>query len=98
MDENTAEKVEETTRRYMREAEDAAQDAFRVGNDLMTTGINYYFDSFSKLMRQSMELTNYAQRATDDMLSIYRRMYSDGIKTWQEYSNDVNKIVVRPTR
>jgi hypothetical protein len=98
MAEKINEKVEETTRQYMREAEDVAQNAFRTGNDLMTTTMKYYFDTFGTMFRHGMELTNHAQHDMDGMLTIYRRIYSDGIKSWEGYLNDVNKIFVRPTK
>ena|SRR5690349_3305426 len=98
MAEKINEKVEETTRQYMREAEDVAQNAFRAGNDLMTTTMKYYFDTVGAMLRQSMALTNQAQRDLDGMMTIYRRIYSDGIKSWEGYLNDVNKIFVSSTK
>jgi|SRR6478609_168202 len=98
MPEKTTEKTTETPRQYMREAEDTARNAFRAGNDLMTTTIKYYFDSIGAMMKHGMELSNYSQRATGNMMTIYQRMYSDGIKSWEEYVNDVNKIIVNPTK
>lgn len=98
MPEKTTEKIEETTRQYMREAEDIAQNAFRAGNDLMTTTMKYYFDSFGTMLRHGMELTSPTQHAMDDMVNIYRRIYSDGIKSWQDYLTDVNRIFARPAK
>ena len=98
MPEKITDKVEETSRQYMREAEDVAQNAFRTGNDLMTTTIKYYFDSFGTMMRHGMELTSHTQHNIDDMMTIYRRIYTDGIKSWEGYLNDVNKIFVATTK
>jgi len=98
MPEITADKVEENTRRYMREAEDAAQSAFRVGNDLVTTATNYYFDSITRIMRGTIEITAKTQHNMEDMLTIYRKIYTDGIKSWEEYLDKVNKSFARPAK
>jgi hypothetical protein len=93
-----ADKVEENTRRYMREAEDAAQSAFRVGNDLLTTTTYYYFDSLNRMMRGTVEITTKTQRTIEDMLTVYRKVYTDGVKSWEEYVDKVNKTFVRPSK
>jgi hypothetical protein len=89
------EKVAETSRRYIREAEKAGENAFRMSNDLMTTTTNYYFDAIDKTIHDSMELTMRAERAMGDMMTIYRQTYMDGIKSWQAYWQDINKTLVR---
>jgi hypothetical protein len=98
MPEKTADKVQEDTRRYMREADDVAQDAFRMGNDFITTTINYYFDSFGRIMHDTMEIANKTQPMTEDIMSTYRRFYMDGVKNWQDYMASINKIIIRPTK
>jgi hypothetical protein len=98
MPEKTTEKVEMDARRYVREAEDIVQNTVRAGNDFMTTNMKYYFDMLGMMMRYNMQLTRQTQRAMDEMVTIYREAYKDGIKSWEGYINDINKIVVRPSK
>jgi hypothetical protein len=98
MPEKIADRVEEDTRRYMREAEDVAQETFRRSNDLMTTTMKYYFNSFDMFMRYTMELTDHTQRAMNNMMTVYRKGYTESMKDWEDYVNQVNKIVIRPTK
>ena len=90
------EKIEETTRRYIREAGIASEDAFRMYNDMMTTTTEFYFDMCEKSMRDSMEIRTRAERAMQDMMAVYRRTYTEGLKGWQAYWQDLNKLLPRP--
>lgn len=98
MPEKTTEKIEETGRRYMREAEDIAQGAFRRSNDFMAITMKYYFNTFDTFMRYNMEFTDHARHAMDDMMTTYRRYYTEGVKSWEDYFNDTYKIVYPPTK
>jgi hypothetical protein len=90
------ERVEETTRRYMREAETTARDTMRTYNELMRTTTTYTFDTLDKTMRAGMELTKYMTDAWENIFTIYRRMYTDTYKTWETYWDEANKIMSRP--
>lgn len=98
MPETTAEKVQEGAREYMREAEKVAQDAFKTGNDFMSTTMNFYFDTFDTMAKAGMELTDKTWRAMDDMMTVYRKVYGDNFKGFQGYWTEVNKIFARPTK
>lgn len=89
------EKIEETTRRYIQEAETRMEDGFRRYNDLMDTTTEFYFDIFERTMRDTMDMTGRAERAMQDMMTIYRRTYTEGFKFWQAYWRDLNKIYAR---
>ncbi len=94
--EKAPEKIEETARRYMREAGDVAQDTFRVYNDLLATTTNYYLDTLDKTIHDTMELTGEVEHAMENMMTIYRRAYTEGFKAWQAYWQEINKSLVRP--
>lgn len=96
MPEKAPEKIAETTRKYMQEAEKVGEDAFRMYNDLMTTTTNYYFDTLDKTMHDTMEMTMRAEHAMEDMLVIYRRSITEGMKSWQAWWQDANKAFIRP--
>jgi len=98
MPETTAEKAAETPRRYIREAEDVAQNAFRAGNDYLTTTMNFYFDTWDRAMHDSMEVMNLTWHAMDDLMVIYRKAYSYGVENYQAYLKEVNKIVPHPAK
>jgi len=90
------EKIEETTRRYIREAGTASEDAFRMYNDMMATTTEFYFDMFEKTMHDSMEITTRAEHPMEDMMTMYRKTYTEGFKAWQAYWQDLNKLLPRP--
>jgi hypothetical protein len=45
-----------------------------------------------------MELTDHTQRAMNNMMTVYRKGYTESMKDWEDYVNQVNKIVIRPTK
>ena len=91
-----ADKVEETTRRYMRDAETTARDTARMWNDLITGTTNYYFDTFEKTMRYGMDMNRQIGDTWENMMANWRRMYMDNYKNWESYRQDANKIITRP--
>src|SRR5947209_7304489 len=98
MPETTTQKIEETAGRYMREAEDVAQGAYRMGNNLMTTTMNFYMTNFDTLTRYNKELVDESQHVMGNMMAIYRRMYENSTKSWQEYAETVSKNMIRPAK
>ncbi len=86
--------AEETARRYMREAETTTRDTVRMMNDLLSTTINFTFDMFGKTLHHGMEMTRYTEDAFENMTNMYRRMYTDGMKAWEGYWDDVTKTVM----
>lgn len=94
--EKAPEKVVETARHYAQEAEKVGADAFRMYNDLMATTTNYYFDTLNRTMHGTMELTTHFEHAMDNMTAIYRRIYEEGLKSWETYVEDINKTFPRP--
>jgi hypothetical protein len=94
--EKPTEKIEETTRRYMREAETTARDAMRNYNDVIRTTTTYYFDTWDRMMRAGMEYTKYMTDAWENMFTIWRRTYTDNYKTLETYWDEMYKIIPRP--
>ena len=90
------EKIEETTRRYINEAETTARDAARTYNELIKLTTNFYFDAWGKAMSYGMELTKYGTESSNHTMAIYRRMYLDNYKAWETYWDGVNKLTPRP--
>ncbi len=97
MPETPPEKVQETARKQTQHPESApAQDAVRAYNNLMATTTKYYFDIMGNLIRDNMELANRVQHDVEDVMTIYRRSYTEGFKSWQAYWQDVSKMFARP--
>jgi len=92
----TPEKLEETTYRYMREAEATARDAMRGYNDMIKTTTNYYYETWDKTLRYGMEYTKYTTDAWENLWTMYRRMYTDYYKTWETYSEATYKMMPLP--
>ena len=90
------EKVEETTRRYMREAESTARDTVRMWNELITTSTTYYFDTFGKSMRYGIEMNREIGESWEHLMTGWRKMYMDNYKGWEGYWENINKMVTRP--
>jgi len=80
----------------MRQAGDVAEDTFRTYNELIDVTTKYYFDTLDRTMHETMEITKTAEHNMEEMMTIYRRIYTEGIKAWQNYFNDINKMIGRP--
>ena len=90
------EKVAETARTYAREAESTARDVVRMYNDLLSTTTKYYYDAVGNNIRGTMEIAAKAQHNMEDVLTIYRKVYTDSFKAWQNYLDEVSKVFPRP--
>src|SRR5689334_13897637 len=86
------ERPEDTPRRYMREAENTVRDAMSTWNDMIPTTTNFYFDIIGKTMHHNMELTKHTQDAWENMMTVWRRMYTDNYKAWEGYWDEMNKM------
>jgi phosphoenolpyruvate carboxylase len=94
--EKAPQKVEETARWYMFGTGTTVQDSIRMYNELMATTTKYYVDMLGSTIRDTMDMTVKAEHAMEEMITIYRHTYNDGIKAWQTYLEDINKVMPRP--
>jgi len=93
---STAAKMEETTRKYIREAETTTRDTIRMYNDMMRTTTNYYFDTFGKAMNYGIELNKEMTGTWENMFTTFRHMYTDNYKMWENYWDEMYKAFPRP--
>lgn len=66
--------------------ESAAENVFKAWSDLTASTAEYTFDAVEKSF-------HYGEEA----LVSYRKVYQDGLKTWQSYVQGVNDIFKRPS-
>jgi hypothetical protein len=90
------EKPVEAARAVAREAEFATRDIIQMYNDLLATTTKYSVDMLGTNIKGTMELANKAQRNMEDVLTIYRRAYTDGFKMWQTYLDEMGKVIPMP--
>ncbi|MBK9941703.1 MAG: hypothetical protein U0Z44_11285 [Kouleothrix sp.] len=91
-----------TTQQAVREqykvAETMAEQMLRAWADLATTTTEYTFEGFEKTLRYGQETRLQAEKLTHEALTGYKRIYEDGLKTWQSYLQGVNEIMTRATQ
>jgi len=78
--------------------EDTVQSAVRMGNEVLDRTTKYYANALEMTIRQSMDLSTRALRLMDYMMTSNRQMYSEGLKTWEVYMNDLGKMFIPPSR
>ena len=90
---------QKTTQQYVREqykvVENQAETVLRTWNDLAATTAALSFDTMEQSLRYNQELRAPVERAFQEATGVYRRMYQDGLKTWQTYVQGVNAILTR---
>lgn len=87
--------AQQAAREQYKVAETMAEGVLRAWADLAATTTEYSFEAFEKNVRYAQESRAQAEKVMNDTLAGYRRMYQDGLKTWQSYVNGVNEIVGR---
>ena len=87
--------AQQTVREQYQVAENAAENTLRAWSDLAATTTEFTFESFEKSLRYSQETRAQADRLTSEALANYRRMYQDGLKTWQGYVQAISAILNR---
>lgn len=83
-------KLEQAPRPQVREPE--IEDPFRVYKELMTATTRFYYDELARNTREGLEIAKHAQHASEDMLSVWRRAYIEGVDIWQGYWRDATKL------
>jgi hypothetical protein len=88
-----------TAQQYVREqykvVENQAQTGLRAWNDLAATTATLSFDAAEQGLSYNQELRAQVERTFQEATGVYRRMYQDGLKTWQTYVQGVNAILTR---
>ena len=87
--------AQQTVREQYKVAENMAENMLRAWSDLAATTTEMSFDSFEKGLRYSQEARAQADRLANDAMTNYRRMYQDGLKSWQGYVQGVSEILNR---
>jgi hypothetical protein len=90
---------QKTTQQYVREqykvVENQAETVLRTWNDLVATTAALSFDTAEQSLRYNQELRAPVEHAFQEATGVYRRMYQDGLKSWQTYVQGVNAILTR---
>lgn len=81
---------------FTREVESTTRDFIQMYNTLLSTTTKYYADTLGTNIKGTMELASKAQHNMEDMLTIYRRTYTDSFKAWQFYLDEVSKVFPLP--
>ena len=87
--------AQQQVREQYKVAENAAQNTLRAWTDLTSATSELAFDTFEKNLRYSQDVRAQAERATQETITSYRRMYEEGLKSWQAYVQGVNEIISR---
>jgi hypothetical protein len=87
--------AQHAVREQFKVAENVAENMLRAWSDLAATTTELTFESFEKSLRYSQDARTQADRFANETLANYRRMYQDGLKTWQNYVQGVSEILNR---
>jgi hypothetical protein len=87
--------AQQTVREQYKVAENIAENMLRAWSDLAATTADLTFGSFEKSLRYSQEARAQADRLANEALTNYRRMYEDGLKSWQGYIQNASEILNR---
>src|SRR5690242_14742361 len=91
----TATAVPQQVREQYKAAEDVYQGTVRTWNDLLLTTTELTLDAMEKGFHYGFEISEQTQRVAGNALTTYRQIYLDSLKSWQNYVNNINKIVIR---
>lgn len=93
---------QKTTQQAVREqykvAEGMAGNVVRAWGDLAATTSEYAFNAFEKNLGYAQEARTQADKIVHETVAGYRRIYQDGVKTWQSYVQGINEIVSRASQ
>jgi hypothetical protein len=87
--------AQQQVREQYKVAENVAENMLRGWNDLTETTATLTFDVVEQSLRYNQEARAQTDRALQDAIGAYRRMYQEGLKTWQSYIQNVNGILTR---
>ena len=87
--------AQQTVREQYKVAENIAENMLRAWSDLAATTADLTFGSFEKSLHYGQEARTQADRLANEALTNYRRMYEDGLKSWQGYVQGVSEILNR---
>ena len=87
--------AQQAAREQYKVAENAAENILRAWSDLAATTTELTFANVEKSIRYNQEVRAQADRLASEALANYRRIYEDGLKTWQGYVQGVSAILNR---
>ena len=90
--------AQQAVREQYKVAESMAGSVVRAWADLAATTSEYAFNAFEKNMGYAQEARAQADKIMHETFAGYRRIYQDGVKTWQGYVQGVNEIVSRASQ
>lgn len=74
--------------------ENAFLGGVRAWNSMVTATTEITFDMAQKNLQYGQQLRSQADRNVEDTIVAYRKLYEDGLKTWQSYVTDVNAALI----
>ena len=90
--------AQQAVREQYKVAENMAGNVARAWADLAATTSEYAFSAFEKNLGYAQEARAQADKIMHETVASYRRIYQDGVKTWQGYVQGVNEIVGRASQ
>lgn len=87
--------AQQAAREQYKVAENAAENVLRAWSDLAATTAEFALENVEKSLRYSQEARAQADRLAGEALASYRRIYEDGLKSWQGYVQGVSAILNR---
>ena len=87
--------AQQQAREQFKVAEHTAQNALHAWNDMFFATTDWSFDLVERGLRYNQELLGQTERAFNEVVTSYRGLYQDGVKSWQGYVQGLNDIVSR---
>ena len=75
--------------------EQTAQNVIQAATDLTVTTATYGFQAFEQGLHYATDLRGQSERLANETFQSYRRIYEDGLRTWQGYVQGVTEIMTR---
>ncbi len=88
---NTTEQV----RTQFQIGEQMTQNLIQAVTDLTVTTATYGFQAMEQGMRFTDDLRGQSERVAHESFQTYRRLYEDGLRTWQGYLQGATEIMTR---
>jgi pterin-4a-carbinolamine dehydratase len=86
---------QKTAQQAVSEQFKVAENVVRAWSDLAATTTQFTFGAFEKSFHYNQEFRAQADRVVHEALDNYRKVYLDGLETFQGYVEGVNEIVTR---
>ncbi|MBA3943058.1 MAG: hypothetical protein H0X37_00680 [Herpetosiphonaceae bacterium] len=71
------------------------QNLIQAAADLTVTTATYGFQAMEQGMRYTTDVRGQSERLAHETFQTYRRVYEDGLRTWQGYLQGVTEIMTR---